>query len=419
MSNARILLGAIGEEDGYLTKDAKNTFFKKAYRTHTQFGQNWNIITNNNKNTSGNFGPNSKVYFRLPFEGDLLLNTMLRFKLDVTEYYPLDTTANTDNISAANIGLYTAASFIKKISIKNNDKIIDTLDSNFIVTHQKLHLNSENFTKFTKMSSYLHNKNNRIIDKYLDKTIVYVTLPLPFWFSKSPGSALPMWALTDHNIGIEVELSNYGLPSGLTKFIHDVELLTNYGYLAQSEKIKFKNLPLEYVIEQVDIVEKIKIAANSKLNTKNILPNTHFVKYLAWNLIKDGQIGNYQFDSQPGVIGTNLTFNGNNILANANANFTSLINRYNYFKFPDCDVTKGTLSKTITGKFDQNIHVYSFCLNPMEYKTSGFVSTNKFNKAVLELDIDNTSSNALELCIYQVKHNIIRIEKGVLNILFN
>ena len=211
MSNARILLGAIGEEDGYLTKDATNTFFKKAYRTHTQFGQNWNIITNNNKNTSGNFGPNSKVYFRLPFEGDLLLNTMLRFKLDVTEYYPLDTNANTDKISTANIDLYTAASLIKKISIKNNDKIIDTLDSNFIVTHQKLHLNSENFTKFTKMSSYLHNKNNRIIDKYLDKTIVYVTLPLPFWFTKSPGSALPMWALTDHNIGIEVELSDYGL----------------------------------------------------------------------------------------------------------------------------------------------------------------------------------------------------------------
>lgn len=419
MSNARILLGAIGEEDGYLTKDAKNTFFKKAYRTHTHFGQNWNIVTNNDKNTANKYGPNRKIYFRLPFEGDLLINTMVRFKLDLTEYYPIDSAANTDNLTGTDAGLLTAASLISKISLMNNDKVISSLDSNFIVNNQKLVSSSEDMIRFNKMTSYTHNVDNRVIDKYLDKTIAFITLPIPFWFSKSPGSALPMWALTDHNIGIEIELSNYTLPTGLTRYIHDIELLTNYGYLSQDEKIKFKNLPLEYVIEQVDIADKISVNANTRIKNKSILPGTHFVKYLMWNLVEKSIFGRNQFKSRDGVVSSSLTVNGDIIMNNANSNFTSLINRYNYFKFNDYDLDNSKLVDTITSDYDENIHVYSFCLNPEEYKLSGFVSTNKFNKVVLEVDVNNTSGNNLELCIYQVKHNIMRIENGILNILFN
>ena len=60
-------------------------------------------------------------------------------------------------------------------------------------------------------------------------------------------------------------------------------MLTNYGYIEQEEKSKFKNLPLEYVIEQVDIVEK-NIPNGVTKNEKTVLPS-HFVKYLCWNLI--------------------------------------------------------------------------------------------------------------------------------------
>ena len=420
MSNARILLGAIGEEDGYLTKKAKNTFFKKAYRTHTQFGQNWNIVTNNDRNTENNYSPNKKIYFRLPLEGDILLNTMLRFKLDLTEFYPVNSAANVDNIDSSNIGIFTAASLIKKISIKNNDKVISSIDSNFIVNNEKLCSSTEKFTRFVEMTSYNFNKQNRVIDKYLDKTIVYVTLPLPFWFTKTPGSALPMWALTEHNIGIEVELSNYQIaPLGLTKFIHDIELLTNYGYLTQDEKIKFKNLPLEYVIEQVDIIDKINVNANSTIKTKSILPGTHFVKYLMWNMVKKDQVGDDQFDSKSGISNTSITINGNSILSNANSNFTSLINRYNFFKFPDVNYQNLNRLSQISPNYDQNIHVYSFCINPTSYKLSGFTTTSKFNQVALEIDITNSSADNLELNIYQIKHNIMRIENGILNILFN
>ena len=114
-----------------------------------------------------------------------------------------------------------------------------------------------------------------------------------------------------------------------------------------------------------------------------------------------------------------MSFNGNSLLSNANANFTSLINRYNYFTVPDCIKDTGSLSNLITDNFDNNIHVYSFCINPNSHKLSGFASTSKFNNVVLDLDIENNTGNELELSIYQIKHNIIRIENGILNILFN
>ena len=60
--------------------------------------KNWNITTNNDKNRENNFSPSSNVYFRLPLEGDLLLNTMIRFKLDISEFIP--TNANPKNLAA-------------------------------------------------------------------------------------------------------------------------------------------------------------------------------------------------------------------------------------------------------------------------------------------------------------------------------
>ena len=52
MSYGKNTLGAVGKEDGYLTYNAKNTFFKKSFKTHTYFGSNWITIGNNHKPSS-------------------------------------------------------------------------------------------------------------------------------------------------------------------------------------------------------------------------------------------------------------------------------------------------------------------------------------------------------------------------------
>ena len=74
------------------------------------------------------------------------------------------------------------------------------------------------------------------------------------------------------------------------------------------------------------------------------------------------------------------------------------------------------------GEIDQStlnpIYSYSFCLNPLDYKSSGFITTEKFNQFELTLEI-NSGSSERELNIYSMKHNILRFNNGKLEILFN
>ena len=471
MSNARIILGAVGPEDKYLIDNTKNTFFKKSYKRYTYFGMNWSVISNDDNPTyyaSGSsfnpFCPNSKTYFRVPFAGDLIVDAYLRLKIN----------EGATSISCENVGKFTAATIVKSIRMKYNNKIISELDNNYIMLHQKLFSSDDDFTRFYKMSSYSElvsstNASNTFFDPTFscldDRKAGYLYLPLPFWFTKTPGSAFPLWALTDPNIGFEVELADYNNwfnGTGTIKVL-DIQLLLNYAFLTQEEQVKFKNLPLEYLIEQVETVEKTKITGNN-CNKKVVLPQTNFIRYLVWNLLPfdtDSSpgctdttiIGDngalHQFDSQIGVNKTTISFNGNPVLVDAPSYFTTQITRYmnftnpgikthecstfygsggapckinNYDCSPGCadgaDCSPGCYENDCTR--DINVHTYSFALEPMNYKDSGFVSTEKFTHSEMELSINPPSGETnMQLCVYLVKHNIIRFENGSMSIVFN
>ena len=44
MSGAKIILQAVGEQNTYLTKEAKHTLFKKTPRRYSAFGLDWNLL---------------------------------------------------------------------------------------------------------------------------------------------------------------------------------------------------------------------------------------------------------------------------------------------------------------------------------------------------------------------------------------
>ena len=221
MSHAKILLGAVGNEDGYLSLNSKNTFFKSTYKTHTNFSTNWLTIPNNNKpqpsESSTKFPPKSTLYFRIPLQGDIILDNYLRFKLyddEANDSQNKDFTLNNVNPKKG-IGEFTALSLINKIELLYNDKIIDVIDKNYLASFMKISQTSENFLKYRKFSSF--DNNSTIYDKYMPtggKYIRYVSLPIPFWYTKSEGLGFPMWALNDPNIGIKITLSI--LPHQLT-----------------------------------------------------------------------------------------------------------------------------------------------------------------------------------------------------------
>ena len=65
------------------------------------------------------------------------------------------------------------------------------------------------------------------------------------------------------------------------------------------------------------------------------------------------------------------------------------------------------------------VYNYSFSMDPMLKKLSGFLTTEKFNDVAFEFDIKESSILGRQVNLYLVKHNIIRINDGNLNVLYN
>ena len=109
------------------------------------------------------------------------------------------------------------------------------------------------------------------------------------------------------------------------------------------------------------------------------------------------------------------------MLDKVDKNRTSLINRYNYFKIPYINrygFNGGGSYTHYKDNNDLNIHIHSFCLNPLEFQSTGFLTTEKYNDFTLEIDTLGINKTG-RLHVYLVKHNILRFKDGILNLLHN
>ena len=237
MSNSRIILQAVGEQDSYLTKDAKSTLFKNKSRRHTLFGLDWNVINSNYKNSSNFASPKSTHYFRIENNGDLINDIYLRIKLKVNKAWRSD-----------NFGIKeTILGILDSVNFMCNDKILSNMSSDYICSYFELNYDESAKINLIDMMSYDIIDNSNL---GAEET-VYVTIPLPLWFHKNPGSAFPLWALNNPNIGINVSIKDY---NNSNREIADIEILTSFSQLTKEEKEQFSNKSLEYLIE---IPEKI------------------------------------------------------------------------------------------------------------------------------------------------------------------
>jgi hypothetical protein len=405
MSDARIVLQATGEQDEYLTTNANSTFFKKKYETYSDYGSNWIQLSNNDKGVDNFVTPGNSLYFRINQDGDVINEIYLKIKIN-----------KNDSWKNTNFNTYeTIFGIIDNIEFLYNDKVLSKFDSDFMFSYFELHYDETQKKKLSNMISY----DNALKAKekgYNSDESISLYVPLPLWFHRNVGLSFPIWALYDSNLGIKVTLKNY---DSTNRIIKDIELLTKFSYLNNEEKNKFKNSPLEYLIEQPEKLEKIKLNSDKSIQKISLL-KTHYVRYLLWH-IKDLSGSNWKkynkFMYLDDLLNGTIKVNGNELVPNSSSKFFHLINRYKFFN------SNGTLYLgNNIGEVDDTtlnpIYTYSFCINPLDYKLSGFITTEKFNQFELTLDIKQGSDNR-ELNIYSMKHNILRFNKGKLEILFN
>ena len=398
MSNSRIILQAVGDQDKYLTIGAKSTLFKNKHKRHTLFGKDWNIINSNYKNVSNFALPGSKHYFRIENNGDLINDIYLRIKVKVNKGW-----------KSQNFGIKeTIFGILDRVEFMCNDKIISKMFSDYIFSYFELNNTESEKQSLVDMFSY-----DRITEGIVgSEEDLYLTIPIPLWFHKNPGSSFPLWALHNPNIGINVSIKDY---NNTNREISDIEILTNFSQLSQEEKEQFGNKPLEYLIETPEYLDKFNLGTGA-MSKKISVAKTHFVKYFMWN-IKDLSINDSNHNYLNDLKSATISFNGNPLVTNAPGSFYNEVNRYMKFN------SSASLIVDSNNRIDETkinpVYNYSFSINPLEKKLSGFMTTEKFNDVAFELDIKESSITNRQVNLYLVKYNIIRINDGNFNVLYN
>jgi hypothetical protein len=239
MPSGLIQLGAYGKEDMYITYEPQITFFKIVYKRHTYFSME--LIDQFFTNTLNFNGNASSIIFN---NADLITDVYLNITLPGIPSL-IDPSTRVPDPKFAFRWVDKLGFFIIKLAqIEIGGKVIQRLTGEWINIWYEL-------TNFDKNPSgkQVQNQsrgleimvgNTPALQNFSQsKTSVNMTIPIPFWFTRSPGTALPLNAINYNEVKINVQLQSldYLLIYGPTHSITIIEpfvLFAPYEYIYQN-----------------------------------------------------------------------------------------------------------------------------------------------------------------------------------------
>ena len=438
MGGGLLQLVAYGAQDVYLTGNPQITFFKVAYRRHTNFALEAIEQTFNGNATFG-----SRVTCQVTRNGDLI--NRIYFAGTLTNTGTNGTGSTADNNSIALVP-YFGLKLLKTIELEIGGQRIDKHYSEWLYIWNELSLPIGKRSAYRLMVG--GDKYNRSI--LLEAGNSYsVFIPLEFWFCRNVGLALPLIALQYHEVKINIEFealssiydknANYTNKS-FTQLAPDGTLLTgtnvktnavlagsatnlqlnsaslwvDYIFLDTDERRRFAQLSHEYLIEQLQFTGADTITGStSSTSLKSIRMNfNHPCKELIWVIKPDTATSAVatpywnNFTDRNGdnqyVLGRNpvssakIQLNGNDRFAERDGTYFNLVQPYQHHEYtPDL--------------FHNGINVYSFAIKPEEHQPSGTLNMSRIDTAVLSL----ASYVSGTIYIFTVNYNVLRILSGM------
>jgi len=294
-------LVAYGAQDIYLTGNPQITFFKVVYRRHTNFSMEHIEQTINGIPTWG-----GSVQFAISRTGDLLHKMNIEWTKP-NDIYGQDTRIphNMGHYMIDNITLNIGGTEIDRIfghwmevhsrlTIPNPSKVIGAyskemintiLDPHPTGTHPNPESNFKNSIS-NDLANNIHQNTHfqqmtgaggvegQAISGILNSGNLprLLQIPIPFYFCKNPGLAIPLIALQYHDVSVKIKIKDnpnytyYKNSSGETKSglafnqeifgsgggtMGSLKLLCEYIYLDTEERRRFAQVTHEYLIEQV------------------------------------------------------------------------------------------------------------------------------------------------------------------------
>ena len=437
MGGGLIQLVAYGAQDVYLTGTPQITFFKVAYRRHTNFAIE---AIEQTFNGSSSFG--SRVTCQVTRNGDLI--SRVYFTGTITNTNDDVAGASAENNAIALVP-YFGLKLLKTIELEIGGQRIDKHYSEWLYIWNELSLPVGKRDGYKLMVG--GDKLNRsIILNAKNSYSVYV--PLEFWFCRNVGLALPLIALQYHEVKINIEFetasnmvdtsANYSdrsfalydktytttlITSGKTNAqltgtstkisLTASSLWVDYIFLDTDERRRFAQLSHEYLIEQLQFTGADTVTGNSTNSMKTIRMNfNHPCKELVWVIKPDAvaspaatlfwnNFTDRNSDNQY-VLGRNpvtlakIQLNGNDRFAERKGTYFSLVQPYQHHEY----------TPTL---FNNGINVYSFAIKPEDHQPSGTLNMSRIDTAVLSV----SSSVNGTIYIYTVNYNVLRILSGM------
>lgn len=282
MGGGLLQLVAYGAQDAYISGNPQITFWKGLFKRHTNFAMEPFRI-----NFTGQVQWGTKQTALVGRHADLLYSTYVEVTLPQT--VGGDTVPFLWNNEAGALGY----NLIKHVEIDIGGQVVDRMYSEFMFLWGNL---TQNFTQSIKLGSLLSGPCTDIGPSVLrygtacapdgrQQKMNVIYIPLPFFFTRNPGAALPLIALQYHEVKINVLWNetqfiagNFN-QAGIVPPAIQAALYIDYIYLDTEERRRMAQASHEYLIEQTQFNEDKGIrGANSRID----LTFNHPVKELIW-----------------------------------------------------------------------------------------------------------------------------------------
>jgi hypothetical protein len=408
MGGGLLQLVAYGAQDVYLTGNPQITFFKVAYRRHTNFALEAIEQTFNGSPSYGN-----RVTCQISRNGDLINRMYLQVKV---------------NGSTTTYVNYFGLRLLNYVEIEIGGQKIDKHYSHWLYVWNELSLPNSKRNGYNEMVGGLGGST-------LNGNTLYI--PLEFWFCRNVGLALPLIALQYHEVKVNINFETATKCGALATDTFSSSLWVDYIYLDTDERRRFAQLSHEYLIEQLQFTGQEAISSAS---VKTKLNFNHPCKELIWFIAKDTDANKNNWFNYT----TKAKAVNDIILKNSELKSSLMLSDINFVAhvdaLPSNPVKNAKLVLNGNDRFyerpgryfnlvqpfqhhenipaNAGINVYSFALKPEEHQPSGTLNMSRIDTAVLNLTFEADITNGYKssdytLFVYAVNYNVLRILSGM------
>lgn len=414
MGGGLLQLVAYGAQDAYISGNPQITFWKGLFKRHTNFAMEPFRI-----NFSGQPSWGTKQTAIVGRHADLLYSTYVEVVL------PYFGTNNAEyEWSSGALGY----KLIRHVELDIGGQIIDRMYSEFMLIWSGLTLSTDGSIKLNAMINPTIGDDSECAADGRKKRANVLYIPLPFFFTRNPGAALPLIALQYHEVKINVLWNDPQFFAGNFNEVSkcppptQAALYIDYIYLDTEERRRMAQASHEYLIEQTQFNEDKGIrGANNRID----LTFNHPVKELIW-VVQPASYTDCKLAARtpvtrlaPFTYNTPLVYeqwlqiNGQDRLDRRYGDYYSKVQPFQHHT--------GVGSSQSSG--GGSLYCYSFALRPEEHQPSGTCNFSRIDTATIVMnmaggvspDIGPSDADAGDwnVRVYAVNYNVLRVMSGM------